>query len=64
MKIYFTRHKKSLPWIRSTADGYIYQGIFQVHKVHTPDKNIRLWHITVGPFAWAAAWRVKPNKQE
>lgn len=57
MRIIFTRHRKSWPWLRSQKDGFIYEGIFQIHRIHTGDPEIVGYHLTIGPFAWAVAWR-------
>jgi len=58
VKIAYIRHRKSLPWLRSSKDHFIYEGVFQVHRVHTGVDGVHMWHITIGPFAWAIVyWR-------
>lgn len=58
MKLQYVRHRKSLPWMRSSKDNFIYEGIFQIQRVRTGVRGVHMWQITIGPFAWSLAyWR-------
>lgn len=57
MKFLYQRHRRSWPWLRSSKDGFIYEGILQLHRVHTGDEKIVAYHLTIGPCTWTVAWR-------